>query len=185
MIQGKTLERLIAFTDAIVAVAITLLVLPLTDFFATLTAGNLATQLQSSTFVHLLLGVLISFFTVFSFWNGHRRTLAPVTALSKSGYWANVLWLLAIVLIPAATRLIVDNTGRLGLMLYTAVLLFGSAVSVWLRHAVNHRVQAADFITSALLVVILGLAWAVPGLGSNLFFVLFAALPLHRVVKRK
>ncbi|MBO3086292.1 TMEM175 family protein [Cellulomonas fengjieae] len=103
----RGLDRLVNFTDASVAIAITLLVLPLIDLVTDGTersAGSLLTQ-EGGTF----LAFGISFVVIASFWVGHHRVFEHLQDYSKAMLWANFLWLASIVFIPFTTQLLADE----------------------------------------------------------------------------
>jgi uncharacterized membrane protein len=181
MIEGKSLERLISFTDAIVAVAITLLILPLTDFFADVSNSTIAADVNSEKFTHLILGFIISFFIIFSFWNGHRNLFAHVTSLSKASYWLNIVWILTIVAIPATTNIIVNLNGLVGTLTYGIVLLIGSLSALLLRWQLTHHLTLVNWSTVISLIVCNILCIIFPSLGANVFFLLLLA-PLVRLI---
>ena len=172
MIEGKSLERLISFTDAIVAVAITLLILPITDFFGELNATNFTHELQTGRFGQMMVGFFISFFTIFSFWNSHRRLLATTEKINKWAAWFNMIWILAIIAIPATTDLIVNVSGFVVTFTYGVILLIGSLSAVMLRHSIHGRLHLSDMVTSNALIVCLILCAIWPTLGPNVFFLL-------------
>jgi uncharacterized membrane protein len=99
-------ERLIFFSDAVVAIAITLLALDL----------HVPDQVTNAGFWRELsrnhsdyLGFLISFAVIGNHWLSHHRIWGNVTRLTGRLLQWNLLWLLMIVLTPFATRVIVAN----------------------------------------------------------------------------
>jgi uncharacterized membrane protein len=112
-------ERIIAFTDAVVAVAITLLILPLMEF-ATGEAKN------GKEFFRRKTGLMSSFVTSFVIislcWGGHDkifshvRRLTPLVTLLNFGFMICVVWM------PVATSLL-DFRDRAPYICY-AVTLF-------------------------------------------------------------
>jgi uncharacterized membrane protein len=102
----NSVERLIFFSDAVVAIAITLLALDLHPPGGSTNAEfwhNMRKDLNS------YLGFLISFMVIGGHWFSHHRMFGYVTRLdSRLARW-NMLWLLTIVLTPFATRVIVDD----------------------------------------------------------------------------
>lgn len=182
-IQGKALDRLIAFTDAIVAVAITLLVLPLTDFFGGVTSANLAAKFASREFIQLVEGFLISFLTIFSFWNSHRLLFAEHDRLPRRAYWFNMVWLLVILLIPAMTSILVHDSEGLPTIIYGGALLLGSVCSVAMRWSIMQTYRLRDFVTTGLLLISELLAWLWPFLGPTVFYTLLLSPLIKRHLK--
>lgn len=97
------IDRLTFFSDAVVAIAMTLLAidLPLPD-------STSREQLFSFARHNVpeYLAFVVSFVVIFRFWQGHHRLFRYVTDTTERLVGANGLWLLAIILTPYATRLI-------------------------------------------------------------------------------
>ena len=89
-------SRLEAFSDGVLAIIITIMVLELkipdTDSLAGL----------YSSFPTLLAYVL-SFLYVAIYWNNHHHLLKSITRVSSTILWTNMFWLFCISLIPWAT----------------------------------------------------------------------------------
>ncbi|MDO7845171.1 TMEM175 family protein [Hymenobacter sp. M29] len=100
--EAFQLERLILFTDAVFAIAITLLVIELK-----------VPELEHRTepeawhgFLRLipkLVGFFISFFIIAIYWVAHHRIFRFVRHLDNKLIWLNMLFLLCIVLMPFTT----------------------------------------------------------------------------------
>ena len=109
---GKALqfERMLFFSDAVFAIAITLLVieirLPHID-------GN-----DSLTLVNALLGLIpdyigfiVSFLVVGRFWVGHHQQFGFIDAIDRKTVWRNLLFLGAIAFMPFPTAVLVAHAG--------------------------------------------------------------------------
>jgi uncharacterized membrane protein len=101
-------ERLIFFSDAVAAIAMTLLAI-------TLAVPGGATE---KAVLHGLwhdrlsyLDFLISFVVIGGHWRSHHRLFRYVVRLDERIITTNMVWLLMIVLIPFATRLLSGNGG--------------------------------------------------------------------------
>ncbi|RZK15958.1 MAG: DUF1211 domain-containing protein [Hymenobacter sp.] len=96
------LERLILFTDAVFAIAITLLVIeikvPELHHLTEQAAVNGLLQL-----IPKFIGFFISFFVIAIYWVAHHRIFRFVRRLNARLIWLNLLFLLAIVLMPFTT----------------------------------------------------------------------------------
>jgi uncharacterized membrane protein len=105
-----TNERLIFFSDAVVAIAITLLAFAL----PTLPAGTSTTS--NADLLHSLSGkgsaylaFLISFVVIGSHWRSHHRLFLAVQRLDPVVTTMNMVWLFLIVIQPFATRVLAGN----------------------------------------------------------------------------
>jgi len=99
-------ERLVFFSDAVVAIAITLLALALQ-----VPHGANSRDLLKDMWAHRdqYLAFLISFIVIANHWRSHHRVYRNVARLDGRIITINMLWLLLIVITPFATRLIAAN----------------------------------------------------------------------------
>jgi uncharacterized membrane protein len=99
---GRALDRLINFTDAVVAVAITLMVLPLVDLEKvegeSIGEHVSANKYQFATF-------LFTFAVVSVQWRAHTRILDKIEGYDIAVFWLNTLWMMGIVLLPIASSM--------------------------------------------------------------------------------
>jgi uncharacterized membrane protein len=102
-------DRLVNFSDAVVAIAITLLILPLVDT-ATELHDKTVTQLLEDNWLKLLVFV-ISFAVIGRFWLAHHRMYESIVGYNKHLLWINLFWLLTIVFLPFPTELIAASGG--------------------------------------------------------------------------
>ncbi|MGW5668393.1 TMEM175 family protein [Micromonospora sp. NPDC003776] len=117
-------ERLVFFSDAVVAIAITLLALELP-----VPAGGTNTELWRDLGRHVdeYVAFLISFAVIGGHWFLHHRTFGHVARLSGRLVRWNMLWLLMIVLTPFVTKVIVgDGAFAARFTLYAAVQALAS-----------------------------------------------------------
>jgi uncharacterized membrane protein len=115
-IELVSAERVVFFSDAVVAIAITLLAL---DLYV---PKNGSTALHDVR-VHFLvyLAFVISFLVIARHWRTHHFLFADVTRLTPRIITVNFLWLLMIVITPFATRLLTVSAFRLGFTVYSLV----------------------------------------------------------------
>jgi uncharacterized membrane protein len=118
--QGS--DRLVLFTDAVVAIAVTLLVLPLVDVVPEVArehgdAVEVITENQSA-----ILSFLLSFVVIARLWMAHHRLFEHVRSYNRWLVWWNMLWLLSIVVLPFPTEMI----GRFSGNQFTAVFYIGT-----------------------------------------------------------
>jgi uncharacterized membrane protein len=128
-------ERLVFFSDAVVAIAITLLAfaLPVPHVTSTLN-GPLLHALAAKLPAYVLF--LISFVVIGAHWRTHHRLYRQVARLDSGLVSINMLWLLMIIITPYATRVLYGNGGfGVRFSLY-AIIQVITLVAVWLmsRH---------------------------------------------------
>ncbi|AZI58628.1 DUF1211 domain-containing protein [Nakamurella antarctica] len=100
------LNRLVFFTDAVTAIAITLLILPVVDSVAKASttgysAGQFLAQNESQ-----LIGLTMSFAVIARLWVSHHSTFEHVAAYNAPLMLLNIVWVFTIVLLPFPTEMI-------------------------------------------------------------------------------
>jgi uncharacterized membrane protein len=107
-------ERLIFFTDAVVAIAMTLLAF---DLRAPHITAHMSSRAALSALWHpnrrYYLTFLISFVVIGNHWRAHHRLFRDVSRLDTRIISLNMVWLLMIVIMPFATR-VLSGTGAFG-----------------------------------------------------------------------
>ena len=117
-----------------VAIAITLLVLPLVDAASALGTGGVGPFLDTNR--DRLFAFALSFAVIGSFWWGHHRMFEKVKGYNAVLAWGLFIWLVSIVFLPFPTELLgsarSNNVGAhaiyIGTMLVTAI---GALVQQW------------------------------------------------------
>jgi uncharacterized membrane protein len=193
----RGLDRLVNFTDAAVAIAITLLVLPLVDLVTggeRRTIGDLLTD-GGETF----LAFAISFVVIANFWVGHHRLFEHLRGYTHAMLWANFLWLASIVLIPFTTQVLAeegtDDPAVNALYISVMVVTTGSTALIeWLASRtpdVQHPEARGTLdargglVAMGVLLVVLVLAVVAPGVGMFWLFLLFLTGPLTKLTGRR
>ncbi len=119
MAVANTLEtrqdsgRLVAFSDGVVAIAITLLILPLADI--SLPSNDPQAQANPLAYVwsqysSLIISFLVSWFVILVFWLAHHRMFGTVERVNPNIIRWNVLWLFGIIVLPFPMNLL-DQVG--------------------------------------------------------------------------
>ena len=108
------LERLILFSDAVFAIAITLLVIeikiPEVHNQQELTDSYLLLQLK--VLIPKFVGFLISFLLIGQYWRVHHRMFGFIIDFNERLIWLNILFLLSIALMPFSTGFYSEYAGR-------------------------------------------------------------------------
>jgi uncharacterized membrane protein len=127
------LERLIFFSDAVIAIAITLLVLEIR-----LPVG--AGELNNRELVQALLALWpkylaygISFLVIASFWMGHQRKFRHIRAVDRRLMWLNLLLLGTVAFIPFPTTIVAESVSRTATIFYAGVIILAGllAAALW------------------------------------------------------
>jgi uncharacterized membrane protein len=187
--MGK--ERLTAFSDGVVAIIITIMVLELKAPHGTALADLVP-------LAPLFLSYVLSFVYVGIYWNNHHHMLTLARSVTGPILWANLHLLFWLSLVPFATAWMGENHLSTGpVALYGAVLIMNAvAYTILMTLLVRHegpdsalaRAMGQDFkgkISLAIYAVAIGLAFVRP-IVSLALYVLVAAvwfIPDRRVEK--
>jgi len=188
-------SRLEAFSDGVLAIAITLLVLEIK--VPHLVAPDDAREALAALVAlgPKFLGYLLSFLFIAVFWVNHHRFFRLVKQVDAGLLWVNILLLLALSFIPFPTGLIGEYPSNpTGLALFAIVLMVaGIAFNLMWRHAESRglfhahvspalvkQAKAWGLVGPALYALAAALAFALPGAS----WVLFVGLPLLYVFRR-
>jgi uncharacterized membrane protein len=119
------LERFVTFVDAITAIAVTLLVLPLVDAASAAGHGTSLGELLRANSTH---SFLLSFVVIARLWLAHHALFERVSAYDQVILLTSLCWALTIVVIPFPTQLIAAYGKDPGAMaLYIGVLFVSCA----------------------------------------------------------
>ncbi|MEU0793851.1 TMEM175 family protein [Amycolatopsis sp. NPDC005961] len=134
-------ERLTFFSDAVVAIAITLLALELP-----LPEGATNAELLRSLGHHQSEYVLISFIVVAVHWRAHHRLFPFVTTVRGGLLQLTFGWLLTMALMPFTTKVIAEDGGfEFRFVLYALVQVVALALLlVMTRQIQRHHLHRAD-----------------------------------------
>ncbi|MCA0345936.1 MAG: TMEM175 family protein [Actinobacteria bacterium] len=173
-------ERPKAFVDAVVAIALTLLILPLMESVGEV-AGSGDTALSwLDEHRGQLVSFVLSFVLIALFWMLHHRLFSNVHHISPVLLWLLAAWMLTIVWLPVATAIAgqMPDDDVLARMIYIGSLTMTALVSLVVRaylhrhpslHTISDRDSTRGFAVDASLVVLfllaLGLTVLMPQLG--------------------
>ena len=188
-------DRLVNFSDAVVAIAISLLILPVVD---DVSAGNESAADLLDRHGGQLLAFAISFAVIARFWVVHHQMFERVVGYTPAILLANIAWLATIVFLPLPTELLGDGTSdeRLRFGLYIASVFLVSLTLVVVNLAMVrapeiHRAGVAPpsthggIVATGLIVVAFVVAVTVPAIGMFSMFVMVLAGPVERLVFRR
>lgn len=130
---GRELDRIIFFSDAVFAIAITLLAL---DLRVPQVPENLAAVELPSALLELwpkFFSFVISFWIVASYWLAHHRIFHHIRAYDRGMLLINLLFLMWVVLLPFSSSLIGEyEHSRLASIIYAAHIIAASSTLSWL-----------------------------------------------------
>ena len=143
--DSPSAERLVFFTDAIAAIALTLLILPLLEIVTA--AGDESFTLEELIHKHLgeFGSFVLSFAVIFRLWWSHHRMFRHVETLRPALVRANVIWTFAIVLLPISTAVIIAFRPTAGsVVFYGGTLILASGAMTVLALIVYRHPELSE-----------------------------------------
>jgi uncharacterized membrane protein len=135
------LERLVFFSDAVFAIAITILVLDIRLPTSADSASNHELLLSLASLWQEYLAFFISFWVIGLFWISHHRKFLYIQRIDNQLLTLNLLMLMMVAFIPFPTAVLSENVNFTATAFYalTIILASLSGVMVWWHAARNHR----------------------------------------------
>ena len=199
MRTARGFERLVNFSDAVVAIALTLLVLPLVEIPAEVTHSQSLGDVFSDH-GSLIGSFALSFLVIWSLWSTHHRTMEYFHRYDSALVRFHLVWLFTIVSLPFTTQLLntssrIDGAVPLyiGTLLVSSIALFlmswwGRRHPALLKNELEGVKEWADepasYVTVGSLLLALVLSLVIPALGAWPLLVLLLDDPIERVIER-
>ncbi len=191
-------ERFKAFVDAVVAIAMTLLILPLMESVSEAASEKLSTAEFFVEHSGQLLSFALSFVLIATFWMGHHRQYRDVEWVTAPLLWINIAWMSTIVWLPVPTAMIGQmETDSLQPVVYIGTLILTQLTTLagWLyllRHPgftttpidVLRAGVIGDLAAIILFLIALALAVFVPSLGYAGLLVLLLTGVVTKLLNR-
>jgi uncharacterized membrane protein len=183
--EPRGAERLVFFTDAVVAIAITLLVLPLVDAVGEAVAAGAPSIDVITENGPQIFSFLLSFYVIAQLWSAHHQLFQGVTVARRGVVTLNMVWVLTIVVLPFATEMIGGyGADRFTVLLYIGMVLASSACLTALSVVIRGRLVAGAGSATGLLVVALLLTVLVPAVGYGSLLLLLLSPLVERLWRR-
>lgn len=191
-------ERLKAFVDAVVAIAMTLLILPLLENVAEFAREHKGALDYVQQEGDQLFSFGLSFLIIAVFWMNHHRVFDRVEKVTNALVWLQVGWMFTIVWLPVATAMLGsmgnDATQKalyIGALLLSSLLMLVTRLYLR-RHPDLHRIPSAslrrgiiaEVVMSALFAVALVVAVLLPDVGYAAMFLLLLSGPAQALIAR-
>jgi len=138
------LERLVFFSDAVFAIAITLLSIEirLPEMRGAVTNAELWQAILSIWPKYL--AYVISFLVIGSFWIGHHRRFRLIIRYDRGLIFLNLFLLMAIAFVPFPTSLISDYGNRTATIFYAMVMVLINVISATIWWYAIHNDRLVD-----------------------------------------
>ena len=191
--RHRDLERLLTFVDAVVAIAITLLVLPLAEIgqeVGDVGAGELLRAHSDD-----LLGFVLSFVVIARLWLAQHHTVRTLERQSPSVIWLLLAWTFTIVFLPFPTSLVAaSDHDPVAKILYVGTMAISSLLLALIAWAIRNDDSLRDSdekpeVWTSIgvclgFLVALAVMLAFPDTGYYPLLLLLLVDPVVRVVRR-
>lgn len=144
--RGRDLSRILAFTDGVFAIAITLLVLQI-EVPQGLTSNKGFLDALGDMWPDLF-AFAISFMVIGSYWVRHHRLMRMVREYDTSLMWLTMAYLFWIVLLPFSSQLIGEYGSKVTLSTIFYILnlaLIGISMALMIRVILRHRLGDPEY----------------------------------------
>jgi uncharacterized membrane protein len=142
-LDDRAVDRLVFFSDAVIAIIITLMVLEVR-------LPTLPEHTSDAELLRALLdlwpkyrAVVLSFLVIGLFWTLHHRRFNWVRRVDGTLVWLDLVYLLVLACVPFATSLTSEHPGRTSTIVYAGVLGLASLLSAALWWHVGRRPEIA------------------------------------------
>lgn len=145
------LDRIVFFSDAVIAIAITLLVIEITppEIESELVNTQLANQVLAMWPKYL--GFVVSFWVIASYWVVHHRMFRIITNYNRSMMYINLLFLMFIAFMPYTTALLFEYPAQtITVIMYAGLVAAIGFTLFWLWTYVTHDKRlVGDHVTQS------------------------------------
>ena len=189
--RERDLDRLLTFVDAIVAIAITLLVLPLVELTAEVGREEPVADLLRAHQADIW-SFLLSFAVIAQLWGAQHRAVSHLLRDSPALNRLLVVWTLTIVFLPFPTALVAKTVDQpITKILYVGTIALSSLLIALIDLTIARNPgltdgEAPDPLAALTATVLLGIALAimlaVPDAGYYPMLLLFLGGPAHRLL---
>lgn len=115
-------ERMVLFSDAVIAITITLLVLELRLPEAPEAMDDAQLWAAIVAMLPHLFAYMLSFVVIATFWIGHRRSFTHIKRSNGTLIWLNMAFLMVLGLMPFVTGVLAETSGAVGTSLYAGTI---------------------------------------------------------------
>ncbi|WP_329456594.1 TMEM175 family protein [Streptomyces sp. NBC_01497] len=195
---GASGERLVLFTDAVTAISITLLILPLVDLVPEVASHHESASKVITDHVNQIWSFVLSFAVIANIWGEHHRAFSSVARVTRPLTMWNMGWLLSVVVLPLPTEMI----GAFGRDRFVAAFYYATVLATMVCRLAMLRIlknnpglleedghvsgrsfqdmYTDSYVNVVALVVAFAIALAVPALQYYSLFLLLVPGRIHR-----
>jgi uncharacterized membrane protein len=141
-------SRLEAFSDGVLAIIITIMVL---DLRVPATAGDTFSDLRAIHLLPVFLSYVLSFIYIAIYWNNHHHMMYATEAVTGGVLWANMFLLFSLSLVPFVTNWMGENPfASAPAALYGVVLLMAAVAYYVLEQTIIRSQGRTSLLAQAI-----------------------------------
>jgi uncharacterized membrane protein len=146
------LERILFFSDGVMAIAITLLIIEIkAPHFGDYNDSEKIHEFFSEL-IPKFISFLISFFVIAIYWKAHHHLYGFVNNFTDKLIWINMFFLLTIVILPFTTAFYSENVGyNLAYAIYCFNVFLTGIVNFWLVRYIASNKTKVSFVSGDVL----------------------------------
>ena len=196
---ARGLERLIFFTDAVTAIAITLLILPLVSIVPIHPAPNESVWPLLVDHASQLGSFVLSFLVIAKFWLTHHAIFEHVGRYNRRLSFLSLAWAFTIVVLPLPTAITAAySSSSLTVGLYIGTVLLSSltltAITFTVRgnqhiesqtNPISRETLVSSVTSAASIALALVLALTIPRITYYGLLLLFLTTPINHFILRR
>lgn len=189
----RSTSRLVNFSDGVMAIAATLLVLPLVSNISQFHSTSWQSLLDANG--NEIFIFLLSFAIICRLWIIHHNIFDRLKQFNGILFWLNAMWLLTIVFLPFATELLGSTTefSSLATGVYVGTLVVTTYVGVLLQWQIGRHPEIQKeptparqllipaLVAASVMSIIFVIAVSVPNIGPWALCLLFLNGPLTKL----
>jgi uncharacterized membrane protein len=189
------LERILFFSDAVFAIAITLLVLEIRLPASSIVQTDTSLSILLAGMWQRYLAYLISFLVIGTFWIAHHRKFRFIRRYDGKLIWLNLLFLLFTAFSPFPSTIISEYSGRTATIFYAISMLCASISMTglwWYASSHNRLIDPsmdktqrqrqfiAPLFTSGVFILSIGIAFINPDVAKlSWLLILFSSMAVN------
>ncbi|WP_284762636.1 TMEM175 family protein [Arthrobacter sp. efr-133-R2A-63] len=195
----RGLDRLVFFTDAVTAIAITLLVLPLVDSVTQAAHDGLSAEQFIGNNYAAVSGFALSFVVIARLWLAHHSTFEHVRSYSSPLLLLNLFWAFTVVVLPLPTEMVSQfRTSPLSVGVYIGTMAASSltltAMTLLIRkhpqlemeeNPMPGREVFSSVVSTIGFFIALIVGVLVPAINFYALLIILLTVPLQRVYDRR
>lgn len=133
------IERILFFSDAVIAIAMTLLIIEIKAPHI-IDDSNAAFSKSLHELLPKFVSFFVSFFVIAIYWKAHHHLFGFVTKYTDKLIWLNILFLLSIVLMPFSSAFYSENFHQnIPYAVYCINIIITGLLNCWLARYISSR----------------------------------------------